>query len=330
MEPEEQQRRGGALQKVCWLLIGQFFSLMIALGGFFSTELSLSGVNIQMGQTIPMYIGLALLLIPHRVRSGSVAPTSAFWKYLVIAAMDVMACYMTVWGYAHASVSLVSLLQLVSLPAAMLASVALRTVRYSVCNFVWAALALAGMVASMVLDVTVEGSSFLGVASGFAGAALYGVINACAELMVSACDWVEYAAFLGACAAPLTAGMSAAFERDAWAEAAWSWEAAWFLLGYLVALWLQYVFIPLFLMHVPVAILNMSFLTVGVYGLLLDTLFLGSDFRWYSLLCIAWAIVTISFFIRTPPKKSARARAAAESDSDCALLGEARVESFAL
>eukprot|EP00767_Chilomastix_cuspidata_P004943 gnl/Chilomastix_cuspidata/5125.p1 GENE.gnl/Chilomastix_cuspidata/5125~~gnl/Chilomastix_cuspidata/5125.p1 ORF type:complete len:333 (+),score=87.49 gnl/Chilomastix_cuspidata/5125:280-1278(+) len=290
-------------KRILFVIVGQLYALSSALSGFFTTKLNQCGVSLPMTQNIIPYFILAFYLLFHRRRSGSFRPHNSLWQYLIVAFCDFEANYGLVWAYSNASVSLVSLLLLLGMPAAMVTSLLLGTAHFTAKHFTYAALGVLGMVASLIVDVSLDGTSVAGALVGLASSLAYGALSANAERMVTRAHWVEYVGFLGLFGVVLDTVQSACFEASAWATTPWSWEALGWYAAYVLAVFVQYGTVPLFLTQVPASFHNMNYLTVGVYGLILEALFLGGVVEWYEIVCLVWVIVFIALMVTAPSAK---------------------------
>ena len=297
--------------------VGQAVSLLVAGTGACTTLLkAYTGMDAPAAQNFPNYVVMSLFLCARprlssmaaaSQRSAAPAPvptrdeddasettshsrgfrTSAtaalrggdgWWKYAVLALVDVEANVLAVWAYQYTSITSAMLLDCVTIPTVMLLSVAMLGAKYTLQHFAGALLCFGGLVVIVLSD-----SGLLSADDGGDGGAayphawwgdclcvaasvLYAVSNVVQETWVrSSGGPVRFLGCLGACGAAISATQALLLERvSLFSTTTWSgWGlAAWG--GYTACLGAAYATTSWFLVGADAALFNLSLLTSDV------------------------------------------------------------------
>lgn len=279
--------------------LGQFLSLLITSTGFTSSELANKGINAPTSQSFLNYILLAIVY-------GSVmiyrkqALKSKWYYYLVLGLVDVEANYLVVKAYQYTSLTSVMLLDCWSIPAVMLLTYIFLKTKYRYKKIAGVVVCVAGLV--MVVFSDVHGADRSGGSNPrkgdllvIAGATLYAVSNVSEEFFVRNADRVELMAFLGLFGAIISAIQVSILERSALKAIHWSAGATLPFVGFAVAMFLFYSFVPVLLKISGATMLNLSLLTSDMWSVIIRIFAYHQKVDWMYFL--AFAAVTLGLVI---------------------------------
>ncbi|KAF8041323.1 hypothetical protein BT93_A0054 [Corymbia citriodora subsp. variegata] len=255
------------------LVLGQFLSLLITSTGFSSSELAKKGINAPTSQSFLNYVLLAIVY-------GSIAlhrrqPLKAKWYYYVILGMvDVEANFLVVKAYQYTSITSVMLLDCWSIPSVMLLTWLFLSTKYRFKKIAGVVVCVAGLVMVIFSDVHAGDRSAgsnprKGDALVLAGATLYAVSNVSEEYLVKNADRVELMSMLGLFGAIISAIQISILERNELKSIHWSAGAALPFVGFSLAMFLFYSFVPILLKINGSTMLNLSLLTSDMWAVLI-------------------------------------------------------------
>mmetsp|Transcript_10533 Transcript_10533/g.15657 ORF Transcript_10533/g.15657 Transcript_10533/m.15657 type:complete len:428 (+) Transcript_10533:302-1585(+) len=329
--------------KVSILLFAQFLSLMIAIAASSNEELGrecdIVAATTQQGFVYLMLTSYLILLI-YRQRKlstsddeegpkagliyGSIKRHSfpgtnlklhaPIWIYFIIALLDLEANYLTITAFRYTSITSVSLLDALTIPAAMISSRFLLARKYQSRHLFGVAICIGGLVLITYSDLEygTTGSedntddndyenpeSFRGDLLAIIGAILYGTNNTLTEYFVRKVDREEYLGMIGFCGLILAVIQASITERN---------DIYKFFTPdhdchheYAVLLWISYVLAAFlfvtgasrFLKISEAALMNLSLLTSDLYAVLFSVFAEGvipSEFYFLALFCIVLGV----------------------------------------
>ncbi|KAK9170434.1 hypothetical protein Syun_002574 [Stephania yunnanensis] len=182
------------------LFLGQVVSLNLSVTNFTASLIANLGVNTPLTQSFFTYLSLALVYAPILLsrRRGLLVPW--YW-YLFLAFVDVQANFLVVKAYQYSSITSVTLLDCCTTPWAMILTWFIIGTRYSVCQFIGAALCVVGLGLVVLSDLKPGGfdakNPVLGDVLVVAGTLGYAISNVGQEYCVKKRDRVEFISMLG-------------------------------------------------------------------------------------------------------------------------------------
>ncbi|KAH0992422.1 hypothetical protein GBA52_003905 [Prunus armeniaca] len=257
--------------------LGQFLSLLITSTGFSSSELAKKGINAPTSQSFLNYVLLAIVygaIMLYRRK-----PLKAKWYYYVLLGMvDVEANFLVVKAYQYTSITSVMLLDCWSIPSVMLLTWVFLKTKYRFRKITGVVVCVAGLVMVVFSDVhagdRAGGSNpRLGDVLVIAGSMLYAVSNVSEEFLVKNADRVELMAmlgFFGAIALPFV--------------------------GFSVAMFLFYSFVPVLLKTNGSTMLNLSLLTSDMWAVLIRIFAYHEKVDWMYFVAFAGVCVGLVIY----------------------------------
>lgn len=287
---------------VVGLGLGQFLSLLITSTGFSSSELARQGINAPTSQSFLNYVLLALTYGGYMLYRRK--PLKAKWYYyLVLGLVDVEGNFLVVKAYQYTSLTSVMLLDCWSIPCVILFTWIFLKTRYKFKKFAGVAICIAGLVMVVFSDVhssdRASGSNPIkGDLLVIAGATLYAVSNVSEEYFVNSADRVELMAFLGLFGAIFSAAQICILERVELKSIHWSAGAVIPFLGFSLAMFLFYSFVPVLLKLSGSTMLNLSLLTSDMWAVVIRIFAYHEKVDWlYFLAFVAVAVGLIVYSV---------------------------------
>ncbi|TYJ44915.1 hypothetical protein E1A91_A02G018300v1 [Gossypium mustelinum] len=280
--------------------LGQFLSLLITSTGFSSSELAKRGINAPTSQSFLNYVLLSVVY-------GSVmlyrrqALKAKWYYYVILGLVDVEANYLVVKAYQYTSITSVMLLDCWSIPSVMLLTYIFLKTKYRYRKIAGVIVCVAGLVMVVFSDVHAGdrsgGSNPLkGDLLVIAGATLYAISNVSEEFLVKNADRVELMSFLGLFGAIISAIQISIVERNELKSIHWTAGAAFPFLGFSLAMFLFYSFVPVLLKMSGSTMLNLSLLTSDMWAVVIRIFAYHEKVDWmYFLAFVAVAVGLIIY-----------------------------------
>ncbi|POO03404.1 Solute carrier [Trema orientale] len=261
--------------------LGQLLSLLITSTGFSSSELSKKGIDAPTSQSFLNYVLLAIVY-------GSIMlyrkePLKSKWYYYVLlGVVDVEANFLVVKAYQYTSITSVMLLDCWSIPSVMLLTWLFLKTKYRYRKITGVVVCIAGLVTVVFSDVhagdRAGGSNpSKGDVLVIAGATLYAVSNVSEEFLVKSADRIELMSMLGVFGAIISAIQALPF------------------VGFSLAMFLFYSFVPILLKINGSTMLNLSLLTSDMWAVVIRIFAYHEKVDW--LYFLAFAAVTVGLVI---------------------------------
>ncbi|GAA0175018.1 hypothetical protein LIER_28277 [Lithospermum erythrorhizon] len=282
------------------LVLGQFLSLLITSTGFSSSELARKGINAPTSQSFLNYVLLALVygsILLHRRK-----PLKAKWYYYVLLGLiDVEANFLVVKAYQYTSITSVMLLDCWTIPCVIVLTWLFLKTKYTLRKLTGVVICVAGLVLVIFSDAHAEDRSsgsnpIKGDLLVIAGATLYGVTNVSEEYFVKSADRTELMALLGFFGAIVSACQIAIIERTELKSIHWSAGAAFPFVGFSLAMFLFYSFVPVLLKISGSAMLNLSLLTSDMWAVLIRIFAYHEKVDWMYFTAFAGVAVGIIIY----------------------------------
>jgi len=287
------------------LLAGQFLSIMIMGTGVFSQLLAMRGVDIPTSQSFINYLCLSLFgfEIARRKRDGKDLQV-AWWKYALVAFVDVEGNAFVVRAYQYTTITSVQLLDCFTIPCVMLLSYFVMHTRYNIKHVVGGLLCLTGLTLLVFSDILGErysnesSNQLLGDVLVLVGCVFYAMSNVAQESLVKRFDVVEFLGMLGLFGSLVSGVQMAIMERSGLQAIDWRDGVTWcYLISFSVCLTVLYVLTPLLLQkpQFSVVYLNLSFLTSDFWSILVAVLLFHSTLLY--LYFIAFTIIVVGLVL---------------------------------
>ncbi|XP_042482970.1 solute carrier family 35 member F2-like isoform X2 [Macadamia integrifolia] len=281
------------------LVLGQFLSLLITSTGFSSSELARRGINAPTSQSFANYVLLAIIygaMLIHR-RKGLKAK---WYYYILLGIVDVEANYLVVKAYQYTSLTSVMLLDCWTIPCVIFLTWFFLKTKYRLKKFAGVAICVTGLVMVIFSDVhTQDRSAGSSPVKGdflvIAGSVLYAVSNVSEEFLVTNADRVELMAMLGLFGAIVSACQISILERQELQSIQWSAGAVLPFIGFALAMFLFYSFVPILLKHNGSTMLNLSLLSSDMWAVLIRIFAYGEKVDWMYF--ISFAAVAVGLII---------------------------------
>ncbi|CAN4099095.1 unnamed protein product [Withania somnifera] len=280
------------------LVLGQFLSLLITATGFLSSELARKGINAPTSQSFLNYVLLAIFYGVFMVyRQEGIK--AKWYYYILLGIVDVEANFLVVKAYQYTSLTSVMLLDCWAIPCVLLFTWFFLKTKYRPRKLVGVAICIAGLVLVIFSDVhAADRSSGSNPVKGdiivIAGATLYAVSNV-GEFFVKSADMVELMAFLGLFGAIASGCQIGILERNELRSIHWSAGAALPFVGFALAMFLFYSFVPILLKRSGATMLNLALLTSDMWAVLIRVFVYHQKVDWIYF--VAFAAVAVGLLV---------------------------------
>ena len=263
--------------------IGQVISVLLAMTGFISTNLTSRGFVFPVLQSAGFYLVMSLFLIrwPFPLKMP-------VYLYAILAIFDVEANFLAVLAYQFTDITSILLLNSLTIPWVVILSYFVLKRRYTFRKVAGTLICLCGLGLVIASDTMRHrwGDAFsadelawkgdlICVASSF----LYALQNVLQEFILKRLDrsdsgsTTEYFGMLGLFGFAISVVQFSIFERDdiiSTGSSIWTGEVLSFFFGFILTMVMLYVMITWFIGKFDASLFNMSILTSGIYGLLLE------------------------------------------------------------
>ncbi|XP_072178843.1 solute carrier family 35 member F2-like [Diadema setosum] len=306
---------------------GQALSLLICGTGVTSQILNDSHhVSAPTTQSFANYLLLALVyctllcLRKSQDKNFYTVFTKRWWKYILIAAVDVEANYLVVKAYQYTTITSIQLLDCITIPVVILLSFFILRVRYRIIHIIGVVICMAGLGALIGADALTGRSTsenappnkVLGDIFCILGASLYGVSNVAQEYIVRHYTRTEFLGMVGLFGTFISGIQLVALERQELSTFSWHIEAILLLLAFAACMFLLYSLFPVVIEWSSATVVNLSILTADMY-----TLFIGLfvfHFAFSGLYLFGFAVIMVGVLVYSlKPTKQGAASAGAYS-----------------
>ncbi|EQC42790.1 hypothetical protein SDRG_00511 [Saprolegnia diclina VS20] len=295
------------------LAFGQGISVCLTATGVFSQYLSRNNASAPTFQTLFLYVGLGLVFASYFYAQRRPSVHLPWWYWWLLGFVDVEANYFCVLAFRGVvNFAVLGLILHMTVPFVTLLSYFVLRKRYHALHMVGCAFALAGCV--VIFAHNNESAEYpdqgKGNAWSLAAAFLYGVSNLMSEYAVKRGGLdanVECLGKLGATAAVISAIQVAIFERDTVAAVDWSGVNIGYTAGYVLAMFIFYVVVNIFLRVTESLMFNLSLLTADIYNAAMNYVCFGDavpGIYWLALALnyVGTAVYALKEPTQLPPK----------------------------
>jgi solute carrier family 35 protein F1/2 len=206
-------------RQVRTIVEGQILSLLLAGTGIFSQGLANKKVDTPSFQSFLNYVLLSCLLLRRCYRRGGKLDLKmAWWKYFLLAVLDVEGNYLLVRAYAEGvSITSATLLDCFTIPNVMILSRICFKTRFLANHLIGVVMCVLGLSVLVAIDATsksADSSSIIGDVLVIAATFLYAASNVAQEYVVKNFDIEEYLGMLGLFGAIISGCQCLVLERD--------------------------------------------------------------------------------------------------------------------
>lgn len=203
-------------------------------------------------------------------------------------------------AYQYTSLTSVMLLDCWAIPCVLFLTWFFLKTKYRPRKLVGVAICIAGLVLVIFSDVhaadrTSGSNPVKGDLIVIAGATLYAVSNVSEEFFVKSADMVELLGFLGLFGAVVSGCQIGIVERNELKSIHWSAGAALPFVGFAVAMFLFYSFVPILLKRSGATMLNLALLTSDMWAVLIRTFVYHQKVDWIYF--VAFAAVAVGLLV---------------------------------
>lgn len=261
------------------LFFGQVLSFLIASSGVAAEYASEAGENFPTFMVGIAYVLLALVYGGYYYSRQCTTQKRdtlnvAWWKYALIALVDMEANYFVTLAYQYTNITSVMLLDCFTIPTVMILSRIFLGRHYTRKSVAGVAVCVAGLCFVVISDVitgnnqTSAPEPLRGDLLCLAGSVLYAISNVFQESIVKTHDYVEYLGMLGIFGSLWSSLQVALIERKALVSVTWSSDLLSPVLCFALVMFALYSSTPIFLRHYDATLLNISMLSSDVFAVI--------------------------------------------------------------
>lgn len=260
---------------------GQAISILLALTGFISTNLTERSFNFPVLQSTGFYflLSLGLLRRPFPLKLP-------FLLYLFVALLDVEANFLAVMAYQYTDITSILLLNSLTIPWTVILSYFVFKRKYNLKQLACISLCIAGLGLVIVSD-SIRGrwddsgagsSAWIGDILCIGSSLLYASQNVVQEFILKklptqeVASYCEYLGMLGLVGFVISNIQWLVIERS---DVVSSWPDVWtpqvigLVVGFSLTMFVLYIILAWYIKHFDASVFNMNILTSGIYGIII-------------------------------------------------------------
>ncbi|KAM4047634.1 solute carrier family 35 member F2 isoform 3-T3 [Anomaloglossus baeobatrachus] len=224
-----------------------------------------------------------------------------WWKYILLAIVDVEANYSIVKAYQFTTITSVQLLDCVGIPVLMVLSWFILRSRYRVIHYIAVVVCLLGvgtMVGADVLSGREEGKAsdmLIGDALVILGACLYAVSNVSEEYVVKNLTREEFLGMLGLFGTLIGGIQLMIVEYKSIGNIAWDWKVGLLFAVFALCMFGLYSVMPIVIRVTSATSVNLGILTADLYSLFFGLFLFGYNFS--LLYILAFVVIMVGFIM---------------------------------
>ncbi|KAM4047633.1 solute carrier family 35 member F2 isoform 2-T2 [Anomaloglossus baeobatrachus] len=289
------------------VVLGQMLSLFIC-GTAVTSQLLAENYHVD-APMLQSFINYCLLFLVYTVwlafRTGENGLLhilrNKWWKYILLAIVDVEANYSIVKAYQFTTITSVQLLDCVGIPVLMVLSWFILRSRYRVIHYIAVVVCLLGvgtMVGADVLSGREEGKAsdmLIGDALVILGACLYAVSNVSEEYVVKNLTREEFLGMLGLFGTLIGGIQLMIVEYKSIGNIAWDWKVGLLFAVFALCMFGLYSVMPIVIRVTSATSVNLGILTADLYSLFFGLFLFGYNFS--LLYILAFVVIMVGFIM---------------------------------
>ncbi|KAK8807292.1 hypothetical protein WA158_004051 [Blastocystis sp. Blastoise] len=290
------------------IIAGQIVSWLITGTSIFSEKISGYGINLAMFQNVWMYFLLMFFYFIKVCQSGWKLK-SAWWKYTIIALLDVEANFVVVKAYQYASILSIMLMDSITIPVCMLFAFILFKAKFRWNHFVGVILCIVGLAIFITIDIQKATDSstpvvnateyiltslyqnateaptiapqddstlhIIGDCLAMLGAVLYAISNLFQEYLVKSYDMFEFLSMMGVNGTIIGCIHFLCTELPEIMSTQWTVDIILCFVAYAILLMFMYLCTAYFMSIADATSFNLNLLTSDVYAAFLSYFIFG-------------------------------------------------------
>lgn len=231
---------------------------------------------------------------------------SRWWKYLLLALVDVEANYAVVKAYQFTTITSVQLLDCFVVPVLMVLSWWILKARYRPAHYVAVSICILGVGAMVGADLLAgrdQGSTsniLLGDGLVLLSAALYAVSNVCQEYTVKNLSREEFLGMVGMFGTAISTIQMVILERTKITDIQGSWQVGLLFCGFAFCLYTLYSCMPIVIKLSSATSVNLSLLTADLFSLFCGIFLFQYTFSGIYLVSLVTIIIGFILFNAVP------------------------------
>ncbi|XP_066922154.1 solute carrier family 35 member F2-like [Clytia hemisphaerica] len=291
------------------IVSGQILSLMLSGTGTAATALSVKyKAETPSLNAFFMYVILASTFGVYAAtrKEFKTIVRKHWWKYLIVAILDVEANYLLTKAYTYTTLTSVQLCDSFTIPTTMVISFIFLRIRYKVIHYIGVILCIGGAVCLIFTDGNDKSNNarneILGDVIALTAAVLYGISNVGQEYLVKKYSAQMYLGIVGIVGFVITGLQTAIIERNDIASIDFKWQVGMLYFAFAICQYFYYTMMPVVMKLSSATVMNLSLLTSDLYTLLIGLLIF--DYQFSNMYFVAFAgILTglITYNVRPPP-----------------------------
>ncbi|KAJ0969785.1 hypothetical protein J5N97_022662 [Dioscorea zingiberensis] len=281
------------------LFLGQLVSFSLAVSSFIASYMASIGIDTPLTQSFFTYLTLSLVLgsIFLYRRCKLLVP---WYLYLALGFVDVQGNYLSVKAYQYSSITSVTLLDCWIIPWVMILTWFVVQTRYSLWQFVGAAICVGGLALVLLSDHKASSDDgmkpLLGDALVIGSTFFFAMSSVGEEFFVKRRNLFEVLTMLGVFGAMVTACEISIFERKNLESVQWSLTVISLYIGYAAAGFLFYILVPFILKMSGSALFNLSLLTSDMWAIVIRIFIYNQQVNWLYYLAFSFAAIGLIMY----------------------------------
>ncbi|KAI5664783.1 hypothetical protein M9H77_24106 [Catharanthus roseus] len=318
--------KNGSISRVLFLLfLGQVVSFLMALMSFNSSLTAHLGVDAPLALSLFSYTALALIYGSILIYRRQKLLVPLYW-YLALGFVDVQANFLVNKAFQFSSITSVTLLDCWTIVWVIILTWFILGTRYSLWQFLGAAVCVAGLVLVLLSDAGVGGGGgtrpILGDVLVIAGTFFFAMSNVGEEFCVKKKDRVEVIAMIGLFGMLVSLVEIAVVERKNLESAKWSTEVILAFAGYATASVAFYSLVPFVLQLSGATLFNLSILTSDMWAVVIRIFFYKQKVDWLYYVAFALVVVGLVIYSRSEKDPAASVEEGDHLEQERRLLDE--------
>ncbi|KAJ4972003.1 hypothetical protein NE237_005102 [Protea cynaroides] len=286
------------------LFLGQVVSFTLAVTAFCSSLLVDLGVDLPLTQSFFTYALLALVFGCILLFRRQKLAVPWYW-YIPLGFVDVQGNYLVIKAFQYSSITSVTILDCWTIPWVMILTWIFLRTRYSLWQFLGAAVCVVGLCLVLLSDAGVAGGGgdkpLLGDLLVIIGTICYAMSNVGEEFCVKKKDLVEVVSMLGVFGLLVSICEISIFERKTLEEVKWTAEIISLFAGFALSTFMFYCLVPFVLKMSGATMFNLSILTSDMWAVVIRIFFYHQQVDWIYYL--AFGVVAIGLILYSITEK---------------------------